>query len=144
MRKGEREERLAAMLRAVLVVGIVLALAAASYFPFSHFLRLSEARSVLYSAKLARLSAWSVSAECYGAGKPFSDFSAESGFAGETPERIRELCSCEGEFRLLQTDETGYEILCFSYTENGYTAVYRGTRQEGAWQVYRNSELIAS
>ena len=94
MRKGEREERLAATLRAVLVVGIVLALAAAAYFPFSHFLRLSEARSVLYSAKLARLSAWSVS--------------AESGFAGETPERIRELCSCEGEFRLLQTDETGY------------------------------------
>ena len=47
MRKGEREERLAATLRAVLVVGIVLALAAASYFPFSHFLRLSEARSAV-------------------------------------------------------------------------------------------------
>ena len=143
MRKGEREERLAATLRAVLVVGIVLALAAASYFPFSHFLRLSEAVPCCTARSWPGCPLGRFPPNATGPGNPSAIFPRNPVLQGD-PERIKELCSCEGRVPSAQTDETGYEILCFSYTENGYTAVYRGTRQEGAWQVYRNSELIAS
>ena len=140
----QREKKLASALRAVIILVVAVVLITASCLGAVWFVRQSTARTVLYRAKLTRLSAWSVSAERYGKAQPFSDHTGEGGFAGGVLDQVRELSGCEGAVRLLRTGESGYEIQELAYTENGFTAVYRAQGENGSWQVCESSVWITS
>lgn len=144
MAKREKEERAFSILRTLIAVLVVLALATATLFVFNYYRELGDARLVLYEAKSARLAAWSVSNECIGTNRKFSDVTTESGFTDAVAENVQELSQTEGEIRLLQTDKNGYDILAMTYEKNGYLAEFSKSGEEETWQVSRVTAMITA
>ncbi len=144
MNREKREQKLAAALRAIIIILIIVVLATVTFFSFSYYLDLHNARTALYQAKTTRLAAWSISIQCYGASGSFSDMSSEDGFADGVSEKIKELSLCEGEPRLVRTKDNGYGIAEMTYSDGDYTVVYKSDGDADSWQVYKKSVLITS
>lgn len=141
--RTEREEKLAAALRSVIIIFVMILIVAATALTFAYYLQQHQARTALETAKTVRLAAWSVSAEAYGSGSKFSDMSSETGFALGVPEKIRELSLCEGAFRLIRVSEKGYGIAEMAYSENGITVIYTNADGADTWRVFKQSALIS-
>lgn len=141
---SEREKKLTSALRAIIAVAVIALLVAFTVFSALRIVEQHEARTVLYRAKTVRLAAWSVSAERYGTGAVFADFSTETGFAGDLAAQVLELSSCTGQVRLLRVAEDGYTVLELAYTEGDYTVLCRAEGEGFTWETVKRTAALTS
>lgn len=103
------------LLLAVLTAGIPGALA---------LMRRADAQTALGNAKSLRIALQAASTKCYAAGRPFCDRSCEGGVTEAVWREVLTDSRVPGDFWVLQTDESGYEVLRFYYREGNFTVLY--------------------
>ncbi len=100
----------------------------------------ADARTALRNARSIRIALQVTATEKYGAGAPFADAAKQGGVAEGVYEDVLFLSKAPGEFWILKTDETGYEVEAFLYQENEYTVWYHS--ETGRYTVYHDRLLI--
>lgn len=97
-------------------------------------MRRADAQVALGNAKSLRLALQVASSEAYAAGRPFGDASSFGGVTGEAWRQVITDSRAPGDFWVLQTDESGYEVLRFLYQEGDFTVSY--TKEPLTYEVY--------
>lgn len=87
-------------------------------------MRRADAQVALGNAKSLRLALDSASMETYASGQPFRDISADGGVSEEVWREVILGSKVPGDFWLLQTDKSGYEVQRFLYREGDFTVEY--------------------
>lgn len=87
-------------------------------------MRRADAQVALGNAKSLRVALQVASTEAYGAGRPFGDVTARGGVAEEVWQAVLMDSKVPGDFWILQTDESGYEVERFVYQEGDFTVSY--------------------
>lgn len=103
-------------------------------------LRRADAQVALGNAKSLRLALEMAALECYASDKPFADASCEGGVAGEVLTRALTDSKAPGDFWILQTDESGYELRRFLYQEGDFTVLYQ--KEPLTYEVYYRQTMI--
>lgn len=78
----------------------------------------------LGNAKSLRMALQAASVEAYGAGHFFCDASGEGGVTEEVWKKVITDSKVPGDFWVLQTDESGYEVQQFCYREGDFLVYY--------------------
>ena len=126
--------------RALSVVVLILAIVTASVPGVLMIMRRADVQVALGNAKSLRLALQVASSEAYAAGRPFGDASS---FGGVTREAWRQVITdsrVPGDFWVLQTDESGYEVLRFLYQEGDFMVSY--TKEPLTYEVYYGQTYI--
>lgn len=84
----------------------------------------ADAQVALGNAKSLRLALDTASMETYASGKSFRDISADGGVTEDVWKEVIMNSKVPGDFWLLQTDESGYEVQRFLYREGDFSVVY--------------------
>ena len=84
----------------------------------------ADAQVALGNAKSLRLALDSASMETYASGQPFRDISADGCVSEEAWREVILGSKVPGDFWLLQTDKSGYEVQRFLYREGDFTVEY--------------------
>ena len=100
----------------------------------------ADSQSALGHAKSVRIAIRVTAVEQYGMDKAFCDISQTGGVAEGLYEKILTLSKAPGEFWVLQTDDTGYEVESFLYQEGEYTVWYQAN--PSTYKVYHESIMI--
>lgn len=79
----------------------------------------ADSQVALGNAKSVRVAFQVIGTEAYGSNGPFGDASHKGGVADGLYDEIIKLSKAPGDFWVLQTDETGYQVLRFLYQEGG-------------------------
>lgn len=116
---------------AILVAGIPSALT---------IMRRADAQVALGNAKSLRIALQTASTECYAAGKSFRDTSCKGGVTEEVWRDVIINSKVPGDFWILQTDESGYELLRFYYQEGDFTVLY--CKEPLTYEVYYQQPYI--
>lgn len=87
-------------------------------------MRRADAQVALGNAKSLRVALQVASTEAYGAGRPFGDVTARGGVTEEVWQAVLMDSKVPGDFWILQTDESGYEVERFMYQEGDFTVSY--------------------
>ncbi len=87
-------------------------------------MRRADAQVALGNAKSLRLALDSASMETYASGQPFRDISADGCVSEEVWREVILGSKVPGDFWLLQTDKSGYEVQRFLYREGDFTVEY--------------------
>lgn len=87
-------------------------------------MRRADAQVALGNAKSLRVALQVASTEAYGAGRPFGDVTARGGVAEEVWQAVLMDSKVPGDFWILQTDESGYDVERFVYQEGDFTVSY--------------------
>lgn len=103
-------------------------------------MRRADAQVALGNAKSLRIALDVASTEAYGAGKPFRDSSLEGGVAEEVWRKVLMDSKAPGDFWVLQTDESGYEVLRFLYQEGDFMVSY--CKEPLTYEVYYQQTYI--
>ena len=119
---------------------LILAIVTASVPGILAVMRRADAQVALGNAKSLRLALQTASSEAYAAGKPFGDASQTGGVTGEAWRQVITDSRIPGDFWVLQTDESGYEVLRFLYQEGDFTVSY--TREPLTYEVYYRQTYI--
>lgn len=131
-------------LRSALTILLVILLAVVIVTPWA--LRLmyrADAQVALGNAKSVRTAARVAAIQQYAVGQSFSDASCEGGVAEGLYEDILALSKVPGDFWVMQTDETGYNVLRFVYREGEYTVWFElGDSEESSYEVYHDETMI--
>ena len=103
-------------------------------------MRRADAQVALGNAKSLRVALQVASTEAYGAGRPFGDVTARGGVAGEVWQAVLMDSKVPGDFWVLQTDESGYDVVRFVYQERDFTVSY--CKEPLAYEVYYRQAYI--
>lgn len=87
-------------------------------------MRRADAQVALGNAKSLRMALDSASMETYASGQPFRDTSSNGGVSEEVWREVILGSKVPGDFWLLQTDKSGYEVQRFLYREGDFTVEY--------------------
>lgn len=128
--------------KTLIVILIILALTAATYFAFSYYLSLGQARLLLTEGKSAQLAVWSVSVEYSATGAKFSDVTSKSGMTDKAAEKAKSLCGLSGDISLRQADKNGYGIIWLTYEKDGYMVEFTDYDGNEQWRVYKKEVMI--
>lgn len=128
------------LIRALSVIVLILAIVTASVPGILAIMRRADAQVALGNAKSLRLALQVASTEAYAAGRPFGDAAQTGGIAGESWRKVITDSKIPGDFWVLQTDESGYEVLRFLYQEGNFTVSY--IKEPLAYQVYYQEAYI--
>ncbi len=112
------------LIRALSVIVLILAIVTASVPGILAIMRRADAQVALGNAKSLRLALQMASTEAYAAGHPFGDASQIGGVTEESWRKVITDSKIPGDFWVLQTDESGYEVLRFLYQEGDFTVNY--------------------
>lgn len=122
-------------LRLVLtVITILLAILVAGIPGALTIMRRADAQVALGNAKSLRIALAAASTRCYAAGRPFADSSCEGGVTEDVWREVLTDSKVPGDFYVLQTDQSGYEVLRFSYQEGDFTVLY--CKEPLTYEVY--------
>ena len=122
------------------VLTITLAVLTAAIPGILIMLRRADAQVALGNAKSLRLALEMAALECYASDRPFADASCEGGVAGEVLTRVLTDSKAPGDFWVLQTDESGYELRRFLYQEGDFTVMYQ--KEPLTYEVYYRQTFI--
>ncbi len=126
------------LIRALSVIVLILAIVTASVPGILAIMRRADAQVALGNAKSLRLALQMASTEAYAAGYPFGDASQIGGVTEESWRKVITDSKIPGDFWVLQTDESGYEVLRFLYQEGDFTVSY--TKEPLVYEVcYRQT-----
>lgn len=103
-------------------------------------MRRADAQVALGNAKSLRLALDTAAKECYGSGQIFFDPSSLGGVTEEVWQQVINDSKIPGDFWVLQTDESGYEVRRFHYQEGGFSVTY--CREPLTYEVFYQEELI--
>ena len=112
------------LLRALSVIVLILAIVTASIPGILAIMRRADAQVALGNAKSLRLALQVASMEAYAAGHPFGDATQMGGITEESWRKVIMDSRIPGDFWVLQTDESGYDVLRFLYQEGDFTVSY--------------------
>lgn len=101
----------------------------------------ADSQVALGNAKSVRVAFQVIGTEAYGSNGPFGDVSHKGGVADGLYDEIIKLSKAPGEFWVLQTDETGYQVLRFLYQEGEYTVWYQAD-DPSPYKVYHEETMI--
>ncbi|MCI8795941.1 MAG: hypothetical protein HFG89_03660 [Dorea sp.] len=87
-------------------------------------MRRADAQVALGNAKSLRMALDTASMETYASGEPFRDISSNGGVTEEIWREVITDSKVPGDFWLLQTDKSGYEVQSFLYREGDFTVEY--------------------
>ena len=128
------------LMRALSLIVLILAIVTASVPGVLTIMRRADAQVALGNAKSLRLALQAASTEAYAAGKTFGDPSKTGGIAEESWRKVIMDSKVPGDFWVLQTDESGYEVLRFLYQEGDFTVSY--TKEPLVYEVYYRQAYI--
>ncbi len=103
---------------------LILAILTAAIPGSLAIMRRADAQVALGNAKALRLALQVAATECYAASRPFRDPSREGGVTEEVWRKVLVDSKVPGDFWVLQTDGSGYEVLRFLYQEGDFTVSY--------------------
>ena len=101
----------------------------------------ADSQVALGNAKSVRIAFQVTGTELYGSNGPFCDASWKGGVATGLYDEIIKLSKVPGDFWVLQTDETGYQVLRFIYQEGEYTVWYQAD-DPSPYKVYHEETMI--
>lgn len=101
----------------------------------------ADAQVALGNAKLVRTALQAAATEAYGTDAPFGDMTSPQGVKEAVYRDILMTTRAPGDFRVLQTEEDGYEVVSFLYWE-GEFAVYYSAEPESGYEVYRCENFV--
>ncbi len=136
-RKQNRNKRIAHILSIII---ILLAILIAAIPGALSIMRRADAQVALGNAKSLRLALQVASTEAYAAGRSFRDASGNGGVTEEVWQNVITDSKVPGDFWVLQTDRTGYEVLRFLYQEGDFTVSY--CREPLSYEVYYREAYI--
>lgn len=119
---------------------LILAVSTASVPAILAVMRRADAQVALGNAKTLRLALQTASTEAYAAGEPFGDASQTGGIAVDSWRKVMMSGKVPGDFWVLQTDESGYEVLRFLYREGDFTVSY--CKEPLTYEVYYRQAYI--
>lgn len=122
------------------ILTIVLAIIVAAIPGALLLLRRADAQVALGNAKSLRIALQVAARETYAADFPFCDASAYGGVTEEVWQQVLMDSKVPGEFWVLQTDESGYEVTRFLYQEGDFTVIY--TKEPLKYEVYYQQAYI--
>lgn len=122
------------------ILTIVLAIIVAAIPGALLLLRRADAQVALGNAKSLRIALQVAARENYAADFPFCDTSGYGGVTKEVWQRVLMDSKVPGEFWVLQTDESGYEVTRFLYQEGDFTVIY--TKEPLKYEVYYQQSYI--
>ncbi|WP_304965420.1 hypothetical protein [uncultured Oscillibacter sp.] len=126
--------------RFLAVLVLFLAILTASIPGVLTLMRRADAQVALGNAKSLRIALQVASTECYAAGRPFCDRTAEGGVTAEVWQQVLMDSKAPGDFWVLQTDESGYEVRRFLYQEGDFTVRY--CKEPLTYEVYYQQSYI--
>lgn len=126
--------------RFLAVLVLILAILTASVPGVLTLMRRADAQVALGNAKSLRIALQVASTECYAAGRPFCDRTAEGGVTAEVWQQVLMDSKAPGDFWVLQTDESGYEVRRFLYQEGDFTVRY--CKEPLTYEVYYQQSYI--
>lgn len=121
MKETIRYKRTVRILSAII---FILALVTASVPGILAIMRRADAQVALGNAKSLRMALQAASVEAYGTGHFFCDASGEGGVTEEVWKKVITDSKVPGDFWVLQTDESGYEVQQFCYREGDFLVYY--------------------
>lgn len=122
------------------ILTIVLAIIVAAIPGALLLMRRADAQVALGNAKSLRIALQVAARETYAADFPFCDTSGHGGVTEEVWQQVLMDSKVPGEFWVLQTDESGYEVTRFLYQEGDFTVIY--TKEPLSYQVYYQQSYI--
>lgn len=126
--------------RFLAVLVLILTILTASIPGVLTLMRRADAQVALGNAKSLRIALQVASTECYAAGRPFCDRTAEGGVTAEVWQQVLMDSKAPGDFWVLQTDESGYEVRRFLYQEGDFTVRY--CKEPLTYEVYYQQSYI--
>ncbi len=135
--KKSKSNRITRFLTATVLILAVLVAAVPGILAV---MRRADAQVALGNAKSLRVALQVASTEAYGAGRPFGDVTARGGVAGEVWQAVLMDSKVPGDFWVLQTDESGYDVVRFVYQERDFTVSY--CKEPLAYEVYYRQAYI--
>lgn len=128
------------LIRILSVTVVLLAVLVAAIPGALSIMRRADAQVALGNAKSLRLALQVASTEAYAAGRPFRDASQNGGVVEAVWKDVITDSKVPGDFWVLQTDKTGYEVLRFFYQEGDFTVVY--CKEPLSYEVYYQEAYI--
>ena len=119
------------ILLAILVAGIPSALT---------IMRRADAQVALGNAKSLRIALQTASTECYAAGRPFRDIAGQGSVTEDVWKEAITNSKVPGDFWVLETDKSGYEIQRFYYQEGDFTVFY--SKEPLTYEVFYQQSYI--
>ena len=105
-----------------------------------YMMRRADAQVALGNAKSLRLALQVAGTEVYAAGQPFCDGTKENGLSRENWTKVLMDSKAPGDFWILQTDESGYEVRRFLYQEGDFSVLYQ--KEPLTYEVYYQQSYI--
>lgn len=127
-------------IRVLSVIVLILAVVTVSIPGMLTVMRRADAQVALGNAKSLRLALQVASTDAYAAGKPFGDVTRTGGVAEEAWRQVITDSKVPGDFWVLQTDESGYDVLRFLYREGDFAVSY--TKEPLVYEVYYGQVYI--
>lgn len=112
------------LIRILTVIILILAVLVAAIPGTLVLMRRADAQVALGNAKSLRMALDTASMETYASGEPFRDISSNGGVTEEIWREVITDSKVPGDFWLLQTDKSGYEVQSFLYREGDFTVEY--------------------
>lgn len=119
----------------ILLLTVVLLAAGALWLMYR-----ADARVALGNAKTVRIALNAASTEAYAAGEPFADPSQPGGVTEDVLTEVLIVSNAPGNIQLIQTEDNGYGVARFAYTEGAFTVVY--TADPTTWEVCITPEIL--
>ncbi len=112
------------LIRILTAIILILAVLVAAVPGTLVIMRRADAQVALGNAKSLRMALDTASMETYASGEPFRDISSNGGVTEEIWREVITDSKVPGDFWLLQTDKSGYEVQSFLYREGDFTVEY--------------------
>ncbi len=112
------------LIRILTAIILILAVLVAAIPGTLVIMRRADAQVALGNAKSLRMALDTASMETYASGEPFRDISSNGGVTEEIWREVITDSKVPGDFWLLQTDKSGYEVQSFLYREGDFTVKY--------------------
>lgn len=100
----------------------------------------ADSQVALGHAKSVRTAIQVTGMEWYGGDKTFCDASSKGGVAEGLYEEILMLSKAPGDFQVVETDESGYQVQQFIYREGEFTVWFQA--EPRSYKVYHDSLMI--
>lgn len=128
------------IMRFLSIIIFLLAILVAAIPSALTIMRRADAQVALGNAKSLRIALQAAATETYAAGRPFRDASGNGGVTEEVWTEVLMDSKVPGDFWVLQTNKSGYEVLRFWYQEGDFSVLY--TAEPLTYEVYYQEAYI--
>lgn len=126
--------------RVMEVLAIVLLAVIAVIPGMLHVMYRADAQVALGNARLVRTALDMTALEAYADNRPFGDPTSGSGVTEAVYRNVLMTSKVPGDFWVVQTDQSGYEVRRFFYREGDYTVI--GQTDPVTYEVLRTETYI--